>query len=872
MYSDGPEFVLSILQSGIISTLLNILCSSNCCPWSSVSILRCLNAIADSLPPSGPSGWREDKHLADLLYRPSFISCFTQLITQAFRSPSSENACSLALLLVSKTCTDDKEKIALAIPELLTALAVRLASFIVADGYVFPNTDVTEIGLIPSPAPPYAHLSLTLQIITLLTEQSKSRGHQILMCPAILATMPKWQNDFSVADPRRPAWTAFHSLSTPSRIKCDNPLDALLPAVPQTLASLSAEQTNFPPLGAVVPGPKRRTSMLRSDAKSNPGNLFPTEKPEDDETPLVGWLLQVVRTKDKPCRLMAARYLVTLLQLGFVRKSRMRLLGMILVPLLVRMIDHNEVLIVQRQNKGGIFPASVENGLQVPEVLAFLIMDDEALQKAAVDAGAIKGLAQAFKSTFDHAQHETAAMWTPEKGDKAQVQSLPSKQRIDKRGPSSILRQTMRYREGLLKALAAIAPFNDDYRKAICDQGILPCLIDSLKPLPANVAEIAGRTLSTAGNPAPTLLAACSVTQALTRSVSALRTNLIDAGIASPIVKLLSNGDPEVKIAATRVVGNLAMDFSPMKEIISRQNVIRHLCEQAHSANPRLRFESIWALKQLVLNSPNSVKINVIQELGPSWIKQLISTDPLDIPPGVVIGLIDMDFPPRTQYLDHLSSTGDDVVMIEASGSGESKDNGQAQQQEPIEETDPNRHTIQDDTAIQEQLLDFLRNLFCGEKACEVIDYVFSEMDQREFFDIMLARLRSRTVHGPTRKENKSLPPPSGVVAKVLWILVHIAASRSRFRSLIASNSALLRQVLVHCGHPNPEIRAQISWIAINLTYLESKAEEPACKQRAADLNKAGYLSKLTSMLDDGDMDVRERTKTAVHLLREYLT
>jgi hypothetical protein len=494
-------------------------------------------------------------------------------------------------------------------------------------------------------------------------------------------------------------------------------------------------------------------------------------------------------------------------------------------------------------------------------------MDDHELQKAAVEAGAIHKLTRSLKVTFDSLQAHNPVMWTPDKGHSAKALASASQTDARRPSPSPVLRQLMQYREGALKALAAIAPFNDDYRKAICDQGILPCIIDSLKPFPSSPPP-APAPASALGNPAATLLAACSVTQVLTRSVSALRTNLIDAGIAPPVLKLLSNGDPEVKIAATRVVGNLAMDFSPMKETISRQSVIRSLCEQAHAANPRLRFESIWALKQLVLNSSNAVKINVIQELGPSWIKQLISTDPLDIPPGVVIGLVDMDFPPRSPYLpEHAQSTGD-VMMSEPVEDGCIPE-GLLHEEPPHD--DPNRHTVEDDTAIQEQLLDFIRNLFCGENASEIIEYLFSEMDQQEFFEIMLTRLRYRTIQGPTRKENKSIPPPTAIVTKVLYIIVHIAANRSRLRNVISAHTTLLRQILLYCGHSSAEIRVQISWIAINLTYGEERSDQQACRVRAQDLQRAGYLSKLTTMTEDVDLDVRERSKTAVHLMRQLI-
>ena len=68
-------------------------------------------------------------------------------------------------------------------------------------------------------------------------------------------------------------------------------------------------------------------------------------------------------------------------------------------------------------------------------------------------------------------------------------------------------------------------------------------------------------------NPVSVLIAACGAARALSRSVSVLRTTLIDSGVAEPVFRLLQHSEIEVQIAATATVCNLLTDVSPMREV-----------------------------------------------------------------------------------------------------------------------------------------------------------------------------------------------------------------------------------------------------------------------------------------------------------------
>jgi hypothetical protein len=207
---------------------------------------------------------------------------------------------------------------------------------------------------------------------------------------------------------------------------------------------------------------------------------------------------------------------------------------------------------------------------EAPGVLATLVEDDQELQKHAVDGDAIKRLSQLLKETYNPVPDTSRPMWHAEEEAKDDSSTQSAECQLGPAGYTALHCHIMRFRESILRALAALVPFKDEYRKAVCENGVVPYIIDSLKPCSADMpTESSGtRNATTDGNPTPTLLAACGAARMLTRSVSILRTSLIDAGVSTPLFVLIRHPDIEVQIAATKVICNLALDFSPMKEVI----------------------------------------------------------------------------------------------------------------------------------------------------------------------------------------------------------------------------------------------------------------------------------------------------------------
>lgn len=135
------------------------------------------------------------------------------------------------------------------------------------------------------------------------------------------------------------------------------------------------------------------------------------------------------------------------------------------------------------------------------------------------------------------------------------------------------LHHQWRVRRATLKALAAIVSQKDEYRKSVIETSIVPLIIESLKPLDVSrftksySVDVDSEGYRNVGNPVSVLLAACEASKALSRSVAILRTSLADADLASPLSNLLRSPSEDVQVAATAAIGNVVLDFSPMRQV-----------------------------------------------------------------------------------------------------------------------------------------------------------------------------------------------------------------------------------------------------------------------------------------------------------------
>ena len=217
-----------------------------------------------------------------------------------------------------------------------------------------------------------------------------------------------------------------------------------------------------------------------------------------------------------------------------------------------------------------------------------LVTDSEEMQKIACDANAIKKLSEII----------------------LKAKASPSTPHYDELSSH----HADKLKESALSAIAAITLFKDDYRKQVIDTGLIPSIVAAMS---SSVSGIRA--------------AACQCTRSLSRSVCILRTNLVDAGIAIPLFRLLSDPNLEVSIAATGAVCNLMLEFSPMRRAILEQGALKILCKHTFSDYAQLRLNAVWALKHFCYLPDEGQVEQMLEELGYEQLMKLCEDEDVGV-------------------------------------------------------------------------------------------------------------------------------------------------------------------------------------------------------------------------------------------------
>lgn len=578
----GPAYVSPIFAGLVISPLLALLSPAESSSHLVLNALRSLNAVADSLFLSHSDHGTSEDGLLSLLYTEQHLPTIANILLQTSPSLVAQQQIALTAALISKTCRDEHHRAMLAQTGVLEALAVRLASFVVATGCSLgPSNGGSKNNGNIAPATPRSRVSPILQAIGAVIQHSKSRAIQFLNAPAITSVFQKSDADVTAAHEKKShIWGPNASNMFNVRQAPPNAIDTLIPPLPSThFRGSLAPNSNFPPLGALGASSKQNQMSRSFSSAIEVIQSQGLELIEEEESTLIAWLLYVARLEDEVTGLMAAWVLAILYRHGLTKRGREAAFALLLIPSLVRMLDKDSNPADPSNTYDTSVLVSPDRLIkeQAPSILAMFAANSLEIQKAAADAGAVKKLSQLLKESYDEMPANcSAAMWTPETSTPRHPEGRDDGSKLGPAGVSAQAYHVMKLRESVLFALAAIASDKDEYRRAIIDNGVVPFVIKTLRPEDSDpVAQVNGRTEGTSQyrrayteNCKDAILAACGAARALSRSVSTLRTSLMDAGLPPPLFVLIKCQDIELQIEATAVLSNLVLHFSPMREVV----------------------------------------------------------------------------------------------------------------------------------------------------------------------------------------------------------------------------------------------------------------------------------------------------------------
>ncbi|KAA8573657.1 hypothetical protein MFRU_001g03820 [Monilinia fructicola] len=920
----GPAFLAPLQHGSALPAILSNLCPSSNPPEIILAALRALSNLAESAIIATSTHPLTIKSLAAALFVRPHLTSLSRIISQTSSSHIVQTQIYLAASLVARICRQESYQQSLAASGVLDALAVKLASFVVAQGLVIPGAEIIahREGLreyIPRASPSTASFSAVLEAIASIVTESKLRASQLLYNPSIMAVFPSIPaGEAPALQNSKPVWNTSNTVDSSAQQSQLSAIDYLLPVLPQHPVK-SAQASAFPPLGS---SGSREQIPLNGRGKSTSASIWSDPPPEHDippqdaqpvpeepESPLIAYLIFIMRSREGEERLMASYLLTVLFRAGLVSKAREPALGSLVVPLLVQMLDEESTQVKSKDTSYDHESLRVEWSIteMAPQILALLITDSEHLQRATFQNKAMAKLSKLIKMAYDPVPESANTQhWSPAKPNATEdyVEQTPSS-RLGDPGQPALLVHKIKVRESVLKAIASLIPFKEEHRKSVVDNGMIPYIVESLNPRPQKPSTKVNEKVDKAErnpdssnsevnqegygtNPVGVLIAACTATRALARSVCILRTTLIDNGVVTPIFPLLSHADVEVQIAATAAVCNLLTNVAPMRESFMEFGVLKILCGQAHSLNAKLRLNATWALKHFVCGVGNETKRTCLEELGSGWLAHLICDDTEDesivkegsYHPSMASRFddamdedVEMD-----QFETPMGGSSSAQNNSRPSSSSRSKSLHQAEVKLAAlreAELNPAKKARKDDLAVQEQGLDFIRNLISsagpGENT-EMINYLFASLGQDRVFEILASKLRPKLINhssninrrGSGAPEMKVIPPQPEIIVAVVYILVHMAASIPQHRQIVIAQSELLKLLVPQFNNPAYEVRVAMCYLVSNLTWEDDANDRPACAQRVHALKQLGILQKIEHLEHDPELDVRERAKTAI--------
>jgi hypothetical protein len=530
--------------------------------------IRTLNQIVDAVAQEKPWIDMSDSSarstlafaVSEQIYTRPVIEHLTELLAQPAGTMKANVQIASAVRLIVKTCQEHHQKKMLVDAGILEILATKLTSVAAADEPMH-DTDTKP--------PSRDHLPRTclpdvLDAIAAIIKDSHFYTARFLYSHSV-------QQLFAWPKDRMTAPYPGHNTSS---------WDRLIPRV-QTMTNKSDPYIkSWPALGS------HSTATMESFGRLPNVETVQQQQPtgrsivtDESESPLFIWLMYVARRGEGRERLSACWLLALLKKFGErwplndpSTTTRDRHFSYLIIPLVVKMVEESSPTSEQSKKAYASGPATKEEVRIVlersPLVLAELVAGNKALQSATIDTKILPVLVQILKRSFDTVTKSAKPLWQPRSSsDGFRDPNIdPVSSTLGRPGLSADVLHAFKYRESILLAIAALAGEQDGLRKLVIEMGAATHIVEAMVPYSEDNESRAAPTARD-GNPEPVLIAACKVTRSLSRSVSVLRTSLIDHGVAQPVYELLKHPSVKVQIAATEVITNLVLEMSPMRPV-----------------------------------------------------------------------------------------------------------------------------------------------------------------------------------------------------------------------------------------------------------------------------------------------------------------
>jgi hypothetical protein len=546
-----------------------------------------LSSISEATSLSEPSN-DDAASLADIIFAPGQLDSLCAILTSESRGSTIQEQKNLVLSVICHLCKDARHQHALANTGILDILATMLASFVVSRGEVVPGAEDQNDGMAewrPNAAPRGARLTDTLAAISAIMADSRFRASMLLYSPAIMAVFPNME--FSAPTQQSTAvrstlqWAGMSS----NRAKSPGAMEYLLPVIP------AHQSRGHGPYQVESKDSVRQYALSgwEQGGPDTPGSNGETEF-EDSESPLIPWLIHLVRSSTGLDRVLAASILASLFSAGFASSEREMTIGLVVVPILCHMLkegDHD------RDNSASADAAFItpDTALvwsileRTPTVLSRLIADSELLQQAAFDAGVVEVACKLLRDSYEPLPAQSIPRpWSPVPDRRQDQGDGHAAHQVGQPGRPPLYAHRMKLRESSLMLIAGLLSFKKEYREAVVAQESMPYIVESLVPCPGKPKSVKERPklekgatveLAMSGGSSPygnnsngIMIAACHVIRSLGRSVDMVRTRLEDYGVAAPIFALLRSGDITVQVAACATMCNLVIGtVCPMRMV-----------------------------------------------------------------------------------------------------------------------------------------------------------------------------------------------------------------------------------------------------------------------------------------------------------------